>query len=91
MDRVIKPIYPNGTERHYNAHIKSRALAGCYEDKIWYGYSGSRNSGIGVEPSLLKYGFGESVKEFNAKCSILDKFGNPTKARTNTRNKDYSK
>ncbi len=33
MDKVIIPIYPDETERKYNAHIKSRALAGCYEDK----------------------------------------------------------
>jgi hypothetical protein len=37
MDKVIIPIYPDETERKYNAHIKSRALAGCYEDKKWYG------------------------------------------------------
>ena len=33
MDRVIIPIYPDETERKYNAHIKSRELAGCYQDK----------------------------------------------------------
>ena len=32
MDRVIIPIYPIEEERKYNAHIKSRALARCYED-----------------------------------------------------------
>ena len=31
MDRVISN-YPDETERKYNAHIKSRALAGCYQD-----------------------------------------------------------
>jgi hypothetical protein len=81
MNRVIIPIYPNGAERHYNAHIKARALAGCYEDKVWYGYSGSRNSGKGVETSQLKSSFGEYVKEFNAKCLILNKFGNPEPAK----------
>ena len=45
MDKVIIPIYPDETERKYNAHIKSRALAGCYEDKKWYGYSGSSRQG----------------------------------------------
>ena len=33
MNKVIIPIYPNDDERNYNAHIKARALAGCYEDK----------------------------------------------------------
>ena len=33
MNKVINPIYPNENERIYNARIKSRALAGCYEDK----------------------------------------------------------
>ncbi len=41
MNRVIIPIYPDETERKYNAHIKSQALAGCHEDKKWYGYSGA--------------------------------------------------
>jgi hypothetical protein len=45
MDKVIIPIFPNEDERTYNAHIKARALAGCYEDKKWYGYGGSRDSG----------------------------------------------
>ncbi len=45
MNKVIIPIDPDETERRYNAHIKSRALAGYYEDKKWYGYSDSRNSG----------------------------------------------
>ncbi len=31
MQKVIIPIYPDETERKYNAHIKTRALAGCYE------------------------------------------------------------
>ena len=47
MNKVIIPIYPNEDDRKYNPHIKSRALAGCYEDKHWYGYSGSGNSGKG--------------------------------------------
>lgn len=76
MNRVIIPIYPNEEERQYNAHIKARALAGCYEDKKWYGYSGSRNSGKGVETNQLKYSFGEYVKSFNANCLVVNKFGN---------------
>ena len=77
MKRVIIPIYPDEEERKYNAHIKSRGLAGCYEDKKWYGYSGSRNSGKGTETGVLRSAFGDFVLEFNAKCLILNKFGNP--------------
>lgn len=82
MNRVIIPIYPNEDERKYNAHIKARALAGCYEDKKWYGYSGSRNSGKGTETGILRNAFGNFVLEFNAKCLIFNKFGNqePAKA-----------
>ena len=81
MNKVIIPIYPNEDERIYNAHIKSRALAGCYEDKKWYGYSGSRNSGKGTETGILRGAFGDFVLEFNAKCLILNKFGNPDVAK----------
>lgn len=81
MNRVIKPIYPNQDEALYNAHIKARALAGCFEDKKWYGYSGSRNSGKGVETKILKNSFGEYVMDFNAKCLIYNKFGNPDEAK----------
>ena len=81
MKRIINPIYPNNDDAFYNAHIKERALAGCYEDKKWYGYSGSRNSGKGTETTLLKNAFGEFVKEFNAKCLIFNKFGNPDPAK----------
>ena len=82
MNKVINPIYPNEDERKYNAHIKSRALAACYEDKKWYGYSGSRNSGKGTETGLMRSAFGDFVLEFNAKCLIFNKFGNqePAKA-----------
>ena len=82
MKKVITPIYPNEDERKYNAHIKSRALAGCYEDKKWYGYSGSRNSGKGTETGMLRNAFGDFVIEFNAKCLIYNKFGcqEPAKA-----------
>ena len=79
--RIINPIYPNNDDAFYNAHIKARALAGCYEDKKWYGYSGSRNSGKGTETTLLKNAFGEFVKEFNAECLIIYKFGNPDPAK----------
>jgi hypothetical protein len=81
MNKVIIPIYPDETERKYNAHIKSRALAGCYEDKKWYGYSGSRNSGKGTETGILRNAFGDFVLEFNAKCLIFNKFGNPEPAK----------
>jgi hypothetical protein len=82
MQKVIIPIYPNEEERQYNAHIKARALAGCYEDKKWYGYSGSRNSGKGTETGIMRNAFGDFVLEFNAKCLIFNKFGNqePAKA-----------
>jgi len=82
MDRVIIPIYPNEDEKNYNAHIKARALAGCYEDKKWYGYSGSRNSGKGTETGILKNAFGDFVMEFNAKCLVLTKFVNPDSAKS---------
>jgi len=77
IKRVINPIYPIKEEAEYNAHIKARALAGCYKDKKWYGYSGSRNSGKGTETDLLKDGFGNYVMTFNAKCLILNKLSNP--------------
>ena len=70
MNKVLIPIYPNEEERTYNAHIKSRVLAGCYDDKKWYAFIGSRNSGKGVETNLLKYGFENFVKDFNSKCLI---------------------
>jgi hypothetical protein len=81
MKRVIIPIYPDEEERQYNAHIKSRALAGCYHDKKWYGYGGSRNSGKGTETGLLRSAFEDFVLEFNAKCLIFNKFGNPEPAK----------
>lgn len=81
MKRVINPIYPNEQEKNYNAHIKSRALAGCYEDKKWYGYSGSRDSGKGTETDILKGAFGEFVMDFNAKCLVLTRFNNPDSAK----------
>ena len=81
INKVIAPIYPNEDERLYNAHIKARALAGCFEDKKWYGYSGSRNSGKGTETGILRSAFGDFVLEFNAKCLIFNKFGNPEPAK----------
>ena len=81
MDKVIIPIYPNEDDRKYNAHIKARALAGCYEDKKWYGYSGSRNSGKGTETGILKSSFGNFVMDFNAKCLMWNKFSNPDNAK----------
>jgi len=81
ISKVIAPIYPIEDERLYNAHIKSRALAGCFEDKKWYGYSGSRNSGKGTETGILRSAFGDYVLEFNARCLIYNKFGNPEPAK----------
>jgi len=81
MDRIIIPIYPNEDERNYNAHCKARALAGCYTDKKWYAFTGSRNSGKGTETGLLRKAFGDYVMEFNAKCLIKNKFSNPDAAK----------
>ena len=81
MSRVIIPIYPHDEERTYNAHIKARALAGCYEDKKWYAFVGSRNSGKGVESMELKFSFESFVNTFDAKCLIHNKFGNPDQAK----------
>jgi len=81
MNKVIIPIYPDEQERNFNAHIKARALAGCYSDKKWYGYCGSRNSGKGIETGLLRSAFEDFVLEFNAKCLIYNKFGNPEPAK----------
>ncbi len=67
MEKVIIPTYPNEDEGHYNAHIKASALAWCYEDKKWYGYSGDA--------------FGDFGLEFNAKCLILGKSINPDVAK----------
>lgn len=58
MKRVIAPIYPDATEREYNAHCKARASSANFEDKVWYMYIGSRNSGKGVETDLMKKAFG---------------------------------
>jgi hypothetical protein len=88
MNKVIIPIYPDETERKIkirrrkcNAHIKSRALAGYFEDKKWYGYSDFRKSGKGTETYILRNAFGEFVLEFNTKCLIFNKFGNPEPAK----------
>jgi hypothetical protein len=81
MTKVIIPIYPNEDERNYNAHCKSRALAGHYNDKKWYAYIGSRDSGKGTETNILKSAFGDFVKDFNANCLIYNKFGNPDQAK----------
>ena len=76
LNRVINPIYPDEEERRFNAHIKARALAGCYTDKKWYVFQGARNSGKGVETSLLRGPFKCFVSMFDAKCLINNKFGN---------------
>lgn len=92
MNRVIIPIYPNEEERIHNAHIKARALAGCYHDKIWYGYGGSRNSGKGVESGLTKSAFEEFVSSFDSKCLILNKHNDePAKALAWTVDKKFAR
>jgi hypothetical protein len=75
MDKVIEPIYPDATEREYNAHCKARALSANFEDKVWYMYIGSRNSGKGVETDLMKKAFGEYVSMFDSSCLIYSKEG----------------
>ena len=42
---------------------------------------GSRNSGKGTETGLLNSAFHDFVMEFNAKCLIFNKFGNPEPAK----------
>jgi hypothetical protein len=76
LTRVINPIYPEEEERIFNAHIKARAIAGCFTDKKWYVFQGARNSGKGVETSLLRNAFKCYVSMFDAKCLINNKFGN---------------
>lgn len=75
MKRVIEPIYPDATEREYNAHCKARALSANFEDKVWYMYIGSRNSGKGVETELMKNAFGGYVSMFDSSCLIYSKEG----------------
>ena len=65
MDRVINPIYPDEIERNYNGHIRSRAYAGCVEDKKWYGLIGSRNCGKGIETKLNQLAFEDFFGEFS--------------------------
>ena len=81
MNTLINPIYPNEEERIYNAHIKSRALAGCYRDKKWYVFTGSRNSGKGTETEILISAFKKFVMPFNAKCLVNNKLSNPDSAK----------
>ena len=76
LNRVINPIYPIEEEKIFNAHIKARALAGCYTDKKWYVFQGARNSGKGVETALLRNAFKCYVSMFDAKCLINNKYGN---------------
>jgi hypothetical protein len=81
MNTVIIPIDPDETQRKSNAHIKSRALAGCYEDWKGYGFSGSRNSCKGTETGIITSAFGDFVIEFNAKWLIFNRYGNPEPAK----------
>jgi uncharacterized protein YfkK (UPF0435 family) len=73
MEKLLIPIYPNEEERNYNAHVKSRALAGCFEDKKWYGYCGLRDSGKGTETGLLRKAFGPFVAEFTSGFLVMTK------------------
>lgn len=70
MDKVINPIFPNKIERDYFAHIISRSMAGHNEDKMWFGFSGLRNSGKGVLTDLMIYAFGKYFGTFDAGCLI---------------------
>jgi hypothetical protein len=81
VNKVIIPIHPDETEIKHTAQIKSQALAGCYEDKIWYGYSGSRNSSKGIETGILRTAFSDFILQFHATCIILNKYGNPEPAK----------
>ena len=65
VNRVIFPIYPDEIERNYNGHIRSRAYAGCIEDKKWYGLIGSRNCGKGIETKLNQLAFEDFFGEFS--------------------------
>ena len=47
-NNVIISIYLDETECKYNTHMKTPALAGCYEGKKWYGFQDSRNSSKGT-------------------------------------------
>lgn len=82
MNKVVNPIFPNQIERDYFAHICSRAIAGHNEDKRWFGLSGSRNSGKGVLTDTFERCFDKYFGTFNAKCLIVNKYGNqePAKA-----------
>lgn len=76
LNRVLIPIYPEEEERNFNAYTKARALAGHYTDKKWYSYIGERDSGKGVETSLLRNAFKCFVSTFDSKCLINNKFNN---------------
>jgi hypothetical protein len=65
MNRVLIPIYPDENERNYNAHIKSRAYAGCVEDKKWYGQIGSRDCGKSMETKANQLAFEDFFGEFS--------------------------
>ena len=76
MEKVIIPILPDEEERRYFFYCLSRALAGHYEDKIWYINRGSRNSGKGVIMKLLENAFKIYVGSFNS--GVLVKKTNET-------------
>ena len=74
MNRILIPIYPDEIERNYNGHIRSRAYAGCIEDKMWYGLIGSRNCGKGIETKLNQLAFEKFFGEFST-SHLLQKEG----------------
>ena len=71
LERVLKPIYPNNEILKFNAQAKSRAIAGCVQDKRYYQQVGARNSGKGVESDLLKSAFEKFVDEFAIQLSSI--------------------
>ena len=74
MNKVLIPIYPDEIERNFNGHIRSRAYAGCIEDKMWYGLIGSRNCGKGIETKLNQLAFEKFFGEFST-SHLLQKEG----------------
>ena len=74
-------MYSDETKRKSNTHIKSRALAGFYEDWKGIGFSGSRNSCKGTETGIITSAFGDFVIEFNAKRLFFNRYGNPEPAK----------
>ncbi len=53
MNEIVILIYLSEDETLYIAHVKPRALYGCYEVKKQYGSSGSRDGGKCSETGIL--------------------------------------